>query len=217
MACWRIAPLASPACGPDFNPLPARIPCAVFRRPAGRLLSPMPLAVVFLLAAAAASPARAQAPDSLLTRLLTPDFPSPPYVTVLHLIAHPERYHERTVVVSGYLHHRHEDHALYLSKEDADYGVRANAIALAYADSCYVHLLAQPEPMPCSRETGNDEADGRHVTIEGQFFAVRGDHFQTMYGSIPRVARVTELRRWYDGRDALWERSKDGTLRRTRD
>lgn len=96
---------------------------------------------VFLLLAPATLQAQAQDADSLLTRLLTPDYPSPPQVSVLHLIAHPERYHERMVVVSGYLHNQFEDHALYLSKEDADYGVRANAIAVGVR-----RLLPRPAP-----------------------------------------------------------------------
>lgn len=59
-----------------------------------------------------------------------------------------------------------------------------------------------------------DAADSRYVVVEGHFFAVRGDHFQTMYGTMPRVESVSELRRWYDGREELWEQGADGELQR---
>jgi hypothetical protein len=49
-------------------------------------------------------------------------------ISLIQFLANPDRYHGVKVAVSGYLHWRFEDAALYLSKTDADYLNTTNAI-----------------------------------------------------------------------------------------
>jgi hypothetical protein len=175
------------------------------------LLQLMRLALLLLFIAGPTAPLRAQPPlDSLAV------FPGDAFgisnVTLVHLIASPERYDGQIVLASGYLHYRFEDSALYLSKEDADYLEAANAVWVTYAASCQVRLLPELEPRPCREAVG--EADGQYVMLKGRFVAGRGGHFGMMYGSLVEVEAVSEKRRWYDGREELWEMGEDGALQR---
>jgi hypothetical protein len=75
----------------------------------------MRLALLLLFIAGPTAPLRAQPPlDSLAV------FPGDAFgvsnVTLVHLIASPERYDGQIVLASGYLHYRFEDSALYLSE-----------------------------------------------------------------------------------------------------
>ena len=55
-----------------------------------------------------------------------------PQVSIVHLVANPEKYDGKRVQVFGYLHVRFEDSALYLSKDDADHLIGVNAVWVKY-------------------------------------------------------------------------------------
>jgi hypothetical protein len=44
-------------------------------------------------------------------------------VSIIRLIANPMNYDDAQISVSGYLHHRKDSSALYISKADADFSI----------------------------------------------------------------------------------------------
>ena len=57
------------------------------------------------------------------------------YVSIINLIANPEKYYGKRVNVSGYLSTEFEGTAIYLSREDFENAIYRNAIALLLANS----------------------------------------------------------------------------------
>ena len=55
-----------------------------------------------------------------------------PIVSLVRLIANPERYHNQRVRVLGYLVVEFEGTGIYLSKQDADHGIMVNAFMVAF-------------------------------------------------------------------------------------
>ena|ERR1700733_4802215 len=53
------------------------------------------------------------------------------FVSIISLIAIPERYDKHQVVCIGYLHYRLEDTCLFLSKQDSDHSIHTNGIWLS--------------------------------------------------------------------------------------
>jgi hypothetical protein len=60
--------------------------------------------------------------DETLRKYPNSNFPP----SLVQLLAHPDRYHGEKVQVQGYLHVRFEGTAIYLSREDAEYGITTN-------------------------------------------------------------------------------------------
>ncbi len=57
------------------------------------------------------------------------------YVSIINLITTPEKYHNKKVLIEGYAQLDFENNALYLSREDAEYGATKNGILLLYDES----------------------------------------------------------------------------------
>ena len=55
----------------------------------------------------------------------------PKLVSIIQLLASPERFNNQRVVVKGFAHVEFEGTALYLHKEDFDHGLTNNALRLA--------------------------------------------------------------------------------------
>jgi hypothetical protein len=58
----------------------------------------------------------------------------PESVSIIRLIATPEKYHGKFVRVEGYLHNQFENSAIYLSKDDADHLIGKNALWVWYME-----------------------------------------------------------------------------------
>ncbi|MDQ8205790.1 hypothetical protein [Pelagicoccus sp. SDUM812003] len=56
-------------------------------------------------------------------------------VSLVQLIANPEKYQNKTVAVFGYIHVGFEDSALFLSEEHSKYGDTKSAIWVSYAEA----------------------------------------------------------------------------------
>lgn len=115
----------------------------------------------------------------------------------------PEKYDGKNVWVEGYLHNKFEDHALYLSKEDADRLVAYNAV--------WVEFSEKPAMDPVTKEGSTTEDnlryfDCRYVHVEGVFrkkeeypeaYMVVGNEWA---GELTEVSRIFELTQYYDGK-----------------
>ena len=87
--------------------------------------------------------------------------------SLAQLIVAPEKFHGKRIRVIGYLHRKFEDHALYFSKDDADYTISSNGMWVSFAESPQLisrseaHVSFKPEPI--------DYFDCKYVMLEGTF------------------------------------------------
>lgn len=117
---------------------------------------------------------------------------NPTSVSLIQLIADPDKYHGKFVRVSGYLHNKFEDSGLYLSKEDADYLVCTNSLWIQYNDK---NVMLQG----LKKNPSLNYFDCKMVLVEGTFDKESHGHRGMWAGELKHVSRVLELTRWHDG------------------
>lgn len=103
-------------------------------------------------------------------------------VSMIKLIATPEKYSGQVIPVEGYLHVQPEDQRLYLCKEHGEYLVDSNALNVSFAKS---NLLLQPDdrkPLPRNRDQALYKFDKKYVILVGKFTP----------GKLSEVTRVLE-------------------------
>jgi hypothetical protein len=122
-------------------------------------------------------------------------------VPFVKLLASPETYTGKRVRVAGFLHVKFEDSALYLTKDDGDFVTLANAVWIEYDSNPSLELQERKR----TGETRNDlkQFDGKYVLLEGTFTPDRRGHLGAFQGTIEKVTRVLEKKRWYDGSKEL--------------
>jgi hypothetical protein len=98
----------------------------------------------------------------------------PSQVTLLRLLANPEKYDGKEVQVIGYLHLEFEGNGLYLHKEDYDHSILGNMI---WVD-------ATPDMQKAIKEI-ND----KYVIIRGVFDAKRHGHMGLFSGTMTKITR----------------------------
>ncbi len=114
-------------------------------------------------------------------------------VSMIQLIANPQLYEGKRVQVSGVMHLKYGDEALYLSKEDGDFLRTANALWIDFVNSPKIQtLLADSTP-------ALGYFDGKKVILRGFFNYNNTGHLNAYAGAIERVDYVFEQRQWYDG------------------
>lgn len=126
-------------------------------------------------------------------------------ISFVQLISNPKLYHHKKIQVSGYLHYRFEDAALYMSKTDADYMQSENAVWVAFDSKSSL------EPLEKVPNVSVPYFDSKYVTIKGVFDCEDNGHMGMFIGSIKKIERMFENRRWYDGNRELSEDKSDGT------
>jgi hypothetical protein len=117
-----------------------------------------------------------------------------PRVSMVQLLAAPERYEGRTLWVSGYLHCRFEDSAIYLSREDGDYLRGENAFWVSYAEGARSRVIDRPDTQPV-KSSANCGADRKYVSILGRFSPKERGHMGCCAGGIEGVAEILILKR----------------------
>ena len=117
----------------------------------------------------------------------------PQKVSLIQLIATPEKYQGKFVRVEGFLHKQFEDSAIYVTKNDADHLICMNALWVSYAEKV---LKEADDP----RQKGDNLKyfDGKFVLIEGYFNPNMHGHLGAFAGSIEKTSRVMELSRVFD-------------------
>jgi hypothetical protein len=123
----------------------------------------------------------------------------PQSVSLIQLIATPEKYNGKFVRVEGYLHYKFEDSALYFTKDHADRLDGRNALWVSYASSETIQL--QPK-----EKDGIKYFDCEWALLEG-IFKYESDHghghMGMFSGELKNVTRVMKQRQWYDGKKEL--------------
>jgi hypothetical protein len=95
-------------------------------------------------------------------------------VSLLQLIATPERYDGRVVRVEGYLRLEFEESVLYLHKEDSEQMLSRNAVWISFGPQ-------------------SSKANGlrnQYVIVEGKFRSDKHGHMGAFVGAIEEVTRV---------------------------
>ncbi|MGD0900325.1 MAG: hypothetical protein ABR915_21035 [Thermoguttaceae bacterium] len=105
--------------------------------------------------------------------------------SIVQILAHRGRYHGKNVQIEGYLHVRFEGTAIYLSKDDAEYGITRNGFCVFFNKAA----------VPYNGLAGPTEYDRKYVLIEGTFDKDLTGHFSAWQGAIKNVTRVVELDR----------------------
>ena len=121
----------------------------------------------------------------------------PVRVSLVALLANPEKYDGKLVGVYGYLHKKFEDSALYLSKMDGDFLIGKNALWVNYGKK------VGWQPNSKTEIKSVKYFDCRHVLVVGQFDTQSRGHLGSYSGALKNVERVMELIRHYDGRKPL--------------
>lgn len=94
-------------------------------------------------------------------------------VSIINLIATPEKYHEKKVLVSGFVQIQFEGNAIYFSKTDCENLFTKNAVWLSID-----HL----------KEFDNFKQG--YAIIEGTFDANDNGHMDLFSGSIKKITRI---------------------------
>jgi hypothetical protein len=96
---------------------------------------------------------------------------------MVQLLADPQKFHGQRVQVIGFAHFEFEGNAIYLSKEDYDYGITKNGLWLS-----------------TSKDSGDPrELNNSYLVVEGTLNAEMKGHLGLWSGSIENI---TVLRRW---------------------
>ena len=119
-------------------------------------------------------------------------------VSVIHILANPDKYHNEEVIVTGYLHYKFEDYAIYLSKEHADYLLNEYALSIRLGDSLTIEKLSDCKYVQIPKENIK-QLNCKYVSIKGTFNKHKLGHLGAYHGSIENINHIYELRRWYDG------------------
>ena len=178
----------------------------------GNLLYRPPIAAVklillLLLLFISALPGQAQEVDAD-SAFFRPNQVHP--VSLVQLLANPDQYHGKRVRVTGFLHSKFEDSALYLSKADGDHLVGSNGFWIEYADD----VRFMPTTQSRSDSINSVYFDGKYVTADGVFNKDTRGHLSSFAGTIEEVDRVVENRRWYNGSEELWRQDTEGQFHR---
>jgi hypothetical protein len=95
-------------------------------------------------------------------------------VSLLQLLAQPEKYHEKEVLIIGYLHLEFEGHNLYLHKEDYDHGIIGNFIWVNSTEKMLTDIK---------------RLNNKYVIIKGVFDAKAYGHMGLSAGTLKNITR----------------------------
>ena len=87
-------------------------------------------------------------------------------VSLVRLLADPEKYDGKPVFVDGIMHHTFEDDTLYLDREMADMGLKVNGIGLSFD---YKNLSMVTENKKLSKPEDLDYFHDKCVAVYGTF------------------------------------------------
>lgn len=96
-------------------------------------------------------------------------------VSIIQLITNPEQFDGKLVRVIGFMHLEFEGDAVYLHREDFEYSIQKNSLAIDLSDSQ-------------GRMWG--KLNNRYVIIEGRFSSIAQGHFGARSGSLRDVSRL---------------------------
>jgi len=100
--------------------------------------------------------------------------------SIIHILAHPDRYHRKPVQVEGFLRIEFEGSAIYLCREHARHGLTLNGLWVSFDRAA----------VPYEGPSGPVEYDRKYVLIEGTFDKDNRGHWSAWQGAIENVHRI---------------------------
>ncbi|WP_299991298.1 hypothetical protein [uncultured Pontibacter sp.] len=114
----------------------------------------------------------------------------PERVSLIKLLANPDEYHGKKIMVTGFLHLELEDNSLYFSREHANYLSTENAIWVNLGKNIRVEDKE-------GSQTSIDALNRKYVMIIGKFNKDRTGHMGLFSGEIEDIERIFELKKLY--------------------
>ena len=102
--------------------------------------------------------------------------------SLIELIARPEVYDGKRVVVSGFISFEFEGNALYLSANDWEHGILANSL-----------VIEPPPGFESDTAPARKAVNRRYVMLEGTFDARKRSHLGVVSGAIGHISRLGPL------------------------
>jgi hypothetical protein len=102
---------------------------------------------------------------------------TPQGVSLIRLIATPEAFNGKLIRVIGYVRIEFEHYAIYVHREDDQFKILKNGIAL---------------DLPADVIARRTEYDGKYVLLEGTFDSTRRGHMSASSGLIGAIRRFQE-------------------------
>lgn len=110
-----------------------------------------------------------------------PRYPNEQFNTsIIHILAHPDRYHGKPVQVQGFLRIEFEHTAIYLCAEHARHGLTLNGLWVSFNRAA----------IPYEGPGGPVEYDRKYVLIEGTFNKDNRGHGSLWQGAIEGIHRI---------------------------
>lgn len=110
--------------------------------------------------------------------------PRPP-TSLIQILAVPDYFHQKKVIVEGYLVVKFEETGIFFSSEDARYWRTGNGLWVDFS-----HIAG----LPSSLQELARKYNGKQVSIEGTFNRDNWGHMNGWPGTIERVSRITFLK-----------------------
>ena len=101
-------------------------------------------------------------------------------VSMIQLISTPEKYHEKEILVTGFLNLKFEGCAIYLHQEDYKYSIYKNGIWVDFFN--------------CTIKEELSKANQKYVMIRGVFDMNLAGHFGLWSGTIKDIISVTPIK-----------------------
>ena len=109
-------------------------------------------------------------------------------VSIIKILSNPEEYHNKKVVVIGYLHCSFENSAIYLSEEFSQIGSKENAIWVSYDNNVEINPLL-------NSNISLTDLDRKYVLLAGFYDMNNNGHFGRYAGSIINVSTISLLKK----------------------
>lgn len=115
--------------------------------------------------------------------LLTMSVKGQENVSIIEVLANKELYHNKLITMKGYMDSQKEGRAIYLSKEDYQYGIRKNAI----------FIFISKEDL--ERFGINRDWITGYIEIQGYFDSKRNGSYNYFNGSLMDIQNIQEIKR----------------------
>jgi hypothetical protein len=106
---------------------------------------------------------------------------APPYVSLVEVISSKTTFHGRDIRLSGFLSLQDEACGLYLSKDDARYGLTKNGVWVGFS----TNLLSAMDVM---------KFNNRYVTLAGRFDMHDRGHMGLWSGTVCEITALASMR-----------------------
>lgn len=100
-------------------------------------------------------------------------------VSIINLIATPEKYHDKKVLISGFLNIEFESDYIYLNKSDFENSIYKNAIGVDLDQKFRDSII-------------HDCRNKSYVILEGTFKKIINDYYQPDCGTITKITRIVK-------------------------